>query len=199
MYKQQIEQKLKEMKLQFSVRGNEVQCRCLNPEHKDSNPSFSINTNSGFYNCFSCGFKGHIQNIWDGLEIDEESLRFSHYSELLDSWEVHIDVPKEFSEDFMPPVNHLVDYDVRGVPKELMAKLGVYYCSLGRYKGRLILPIKDVLGKLLGFEARSYQPKGFPTIEPDNPQAKYLRPTSVSTKQLLYPLDYVAETSSKTM
>ena len=193
MYKQQIEENLKSLRIPYSIKGDEVSCRCLNPEHKDNNPSFSINITTGAYNCFSCGFKGSIVYLWDGIEVDEVTIRESKYTSLLESWHEDEEIPyKEFSEALMPPVDHLVDYDVRGVPKEILQDLGVYYCSKGKYKGRLIFPIRDLEGTLLSFDARIYSnPKG-KHIEPMFPDAKYLRPPAVPTKDIVYPLDYIS-------
>lgn len=36
----------------------------LCPNHDDTNPSLSINTQTGLFNCFSCGFKGDIFTLY---------------------------------------------------------------------------------------------------------------------------------------
>lgn len=192
MYTQQIINKLKEGNIKFTMRGKEIQCRCLNPNHKDTNPSFSINTTSGLYNCFSCGFKGNIHNLWDNIEVDEEAVRLSQYSSLLDSWELEVSSPKEYLEELLPPVDHYIDYPVRGLSVELLKSLGAYYCTTGWYKGRVVFPVRDTEGILRGFESRIYSSPKTDFIEPNMEQAKYLRPNSMNTKSLLFPLDYVA-------
>jgi DNA primase len=41
-------------------RGFEYDIVCPNPDHNDSRPSCSINLDSGYWNCFSCGVGGDI-------------------------------------------------------------------------------------------------------------------------------------------
>ena len=65
----------------YKIRGNEIICCC--PFHKDSRPSFTANTETGLYHCFSCGAKGNaitflaeIENIsnkeaWKKIEMLE--------------------------------------------------------------------------------------------------------------------------------
>lgn len=47
------------------VSGEDLMMCC--PFHKESNPSFGINMNTGAYNCFACGAKGHIKNFSNAL------------------------------------------------------------------------------------------------------------------------------------
>ena len=42
----------------YKIRGNEIICCC--PFHEDSRPSFTANTETGLYHCFSCGAKGNV-------------------------------------------------------------------------------------------------------------------------------------------
>lgn len=54
----------------ISKRGDEIQFSCPFPEHAhgDRNPSSSINTENGKYNCFSCGRKGTLVNFIADIE-----------------------------------------------------------------------------------------------------------------------------------
>ena len=47
------------------VSGEDLMMCC--PFHKESNTSFGINMNTGAYNCFACGAKGHIKNFSNAL------------------------------------------------------------------------------------------------------------------------------------
>lgn len=47
------------------VSGNDLMMCC--PFHKENNPSFGINIETGLYNCFACGAKGHISKIAKNL------------------------------------------------------------------------------------------------------------------------------------
>ena len=50
------------------VSGNDLNMCC--PFHKESNPSFGFNTETGLYNCFSCGAKGHISKLLENLRCN---------------------------------------------------------------------------------------------------------------------------------
>jgi DNA primase len=45
-----------------------VRTNCLMPNHNDSSPSFGINTQDNFYNCFACGASGNIINLIQNVE-----------------------------------------------------------------------------------------------------------------------------------
>lgn len=193
MFKEQIMVALTELKVPFTTKGDEILCRCLNPEHKDKNPSFSINAVNGVFYCFSCGFSGHVATLLPDIKVEEDSIRNLKYYQVIDRLTEDENADTlEFSETMLPPVDHLVDYEVRGVPGELLKELGVYYCSKGKYRGRLVFPIRDLDGTLLGFDSRIHKNSKGEVVEPMVPEAKYLRPPNIQTKNLLYPLDYVS-------
>ena len=62
-----------------------VKTNCLMPNHNDSSPSFGINVETNFYNCFGCQATGNIfslvQNV-EGLNFVEAIQRLSVYSGL---------------------------------------------------------------------------------------------------------------------
>ena len=62
-----------------------VKTNCLMPNHNDSSPSFGINIETNFYNCFGCQATGNIfslvQNV-EGLNFVEAIQRLSIYSGL---------------------------------------------------------------------------------------------------------------------
>ncbi len=62
-----------------------VKTNCLMPNHNDSSPSFGINVETNFYNCFGCQATGNIfslvQNV-EGLNFVEAIQRLSIYSGL---------------------------------------------------------------------------------------------------------------------
>lgn len=45
------------------IRGNEFDMICPNPNHPDSHPSTSVNVNTGYWHCFSCGKGGDIVDL----------------------------------------------------------------------------------------------------------------------------------------
>lgn len=45
----------------YHIRNSEIWTLCMNPEHDDKSiGSFSINLNTGLFNCFACGYHGNI-------------------------------------------------------------------------------------------------------------------------------------------
>ena len=53
-----------------SIKENEeeLKCRCPFGTHKDENPSFNINMETGLYHCFSCGESGNITTFIAAME-----------------------------------------------------------------------------------------------------------------------------------
>lgn len=50
------------------VSGNDLNMLC--PFHKENNPSFGFETETGLYNCYSCGAKGHISKFVENLRCN---------------------------------------------------------------------------------------------------------------------------------
>lgn len=54
---------LDELGIEYRERGEECQGLCPSPDHDDTSPSWSVNTDTGVHNCFSCGFKGSFVHL----------------------------------------------------------------------------------------------------------------------------------------
>jgi len=188
VFKEQLIVLLGSLKQPYQIKGNEIVTTCLNPEHEDHSPSYSINWVTGASYCFSCGFSHPVSKLL-GLQPDDDMMRMSKYLGLNRQWEEEIE--EELPEIILPPIDFMVTESIRGIPTEILMELGVYYCTHGRYKGRLILPVRDSYGNLLGFDARIYEHKDRPGVVPNIPDAKYLRPVAMKTANVLYPLDYL--------
>lgn len=184
--------KVRSLGQDFTISGGELKTLCLNPEHNDSNPSFFINLKDGKNHCFSCGYKLHPSKLIGDLAGDygesevnvEELLRGAQYNYLDE-----ILKPKDSGEySFtLPPKAYDIDKDWRGVSKELLQDLGVYYCDTGRFAGRLVFPIYKG-DKLQGFDARIVNPKIVPELLQD---VKWLRPKGMEVQKLCYPFEYL--------
>lgn len=192
MFREQLEAWLKAQGRSYSISGKEIKTKCLNPEHHDNNPSFSINYVTGLAYCFSCSYKSHA-NIILGVKPDEDQLRISKYLELNRMWEQDVSEDEPPASIELPPVDFYIEEELRGIPKEVLSELGIYYCSVGRYSGRLIFPVRDTRGNLLGFDARIYEHPLRPKVKPQEyfKNAKYLRPSAFKTADNVYPLDYL--------
>jgi len=190
-----IKAKLESLNVKWKQNNKEIMCRCLNPAHNDNNPSFSINVENGAYNCFSCGYRGNFKKLLN-LEIDEETERNMKYLQILRELEVNekvVEGPIGYAEQLLPPNSNLSlpEEGIRGISLALLKTLGVYYCTVGKYRGRLIFPVKSIDNEILGFDARIYTLPGQSFIEPVNPHAKYLRPSFMKTKDIAYGVDYI--------
>lgn len=46
-----------------SLQGREFKFICVNPRHNESNPSCSVNAETGYWHCFSCGVGGDLAEL----------------------------------------------------------------------------------------------------------------------------------------
>jgi DNA primase len=129
---------------------------CLNPNHKDKHPSFSINLDTGYGVCFSCGYKVGKKYWLYGLE-DEEAVdalvRSSLYKRIEDMYD---DTPVRTRELFMPPVSdEKITTPWRSLTKETIEKYSLYYCDTGHFEDRIIFPMWDKEGTIIAFNSRA--------------------------------------------
>lgn len=190
--KEIIVHKIKALRQDYTISGDELRTLCLNPEHNDSTPSYFINLKDGKNHCFSCGYKLHPSKLIGDLAEDygdteinvDELLRGAQYNYLDE-----ILKPKDV-EDYsftLPPKAYDIDKNWRGVSKQLLQELGVYYCDTGRFAGRLVFPIyKENI--LQGFDARIVNPKLVPELLQD---VKWLRPKGMEVQKLCYPFEHL--------
>lgn len=149
MYRKAIEQFLNTNKIVFTVQGDAVSCKCINPKHLDTKPgSFFFSISKGVCFCFSCGYKNFIGNITE-ITIDAETQRHYEYEKLAEQLEGTTEA--EYLEVVLPPKAFGITWDVRGIPKAIIENLGLYYCRRGKYQGRIIFPVEDMYGTLIGY------------------------------------------------
>lgn len=179
--------KVQELNQSYTISGDELRTLCINPEHNDSKPSYFINLKNGKNHCFSCGYTTTLTKLVESStgEVDEliRNSKYSYIEEMLSS---KTNEKKVFT---LPPKAYDIDKDWRGVSKELLQALGVYYCDTGRFAGRLIFPIHQN-GELKGFDARIVNPSIVPELLQD---VKWLRPKGMEVQKLCYPFEYLKE------
>jgi hypothetical protein len=155
-----------------------VMTTCLNPEHKDSTPSFSINLETGKGFCFSCGF-GVGAKYWGVHDGDIEELeRVVKYRGLKKEKACEKDKPVVF----LPPVDEAITEDYRGIPAELLKKLGCYISRTGRFANRIIFPIYKY-EELIGYDSRTLV----------DAEPKYLRSKGFVDTNSVYPFGLIEE------
>lgn len=158
----------------------------MNPEHNDKSPSAGINTNSGIHHCFSCGYNKMVVDsdntdpnaIWSAryANLKKGIVEVSDIQHALDSAAEHKGMV------VMPPVDHYVTEEWRGITAELPVALGVYYCSVGKYRGRYVFPIGTQ-----GFDARIVDASA------NMVGAKWIRPKGMNVKDVAYPIRYLID------
>ena len=176
-----IFKKLEELDKKYKKSGdNFIISQCLNPNHHDNHPSFSINLETGAGFCFTCGFKVDY-NYWTNGEIDDDFIRDLEYNSLLKSFESKKeDKPTKI---FLPPFGKALQIGWRSLTEDTINKNGLYICLKGLYKNRVIFPMY-YNDELKGFTSR--------TLVNDTP--KYLYAKGMDLKSLIYPnFDYAEE------
>ena len=159
---------------------NFIVSQCLNPNHTDEHPSFSINLETGVGFCFTCGFKVGY-NYWTNGEVDDEFIRDLEYNSLLKNLEAKKE--NKSSKIFLPPFGKELQEGWRSLTKETIDKYGLYICINGLYKNRVIFPMYY-----------NEQLKGFTSRTLVNATPKYLYAKGMDLKSLIYPnFDYAEE------
>ena len=178
-------------------RGNQHQGFCPLPEHqgKKNSPSFSANLEKGIFQCFGCGTKGNIldfaalmerANLEDGTAFRQVALRLQERfcpPELLPAnvkLMVHnAFVPPEPNQNLVRVINPALDFELkglegqhpylkeRGLTQETTSYFGLGFCARGLLKGRVVIPLHDQKGRLIGYAGRVVDDT---TISEENPR-----------------------------
>ena len=194
MYRKDIEHFLIANNITYTVNGDMISSKCINPKHLDGKPgSFFFSISKGVCHCFSCGYKNFIGNITE-ITIDAETQRQYEYEKLVEQLRVEPDLEYE-GEIVLPPKAFDIEWDLRGIPKAIIKTLGLYYCRRGKYAGRIVFPIQDMYGTLIGYTSwlapkSALADKQDQWVEPTvkYAHAKYLHSYGLVTMDVAYPL-----------
>ena len=199
-----IEGVLATLGIDVSQRGDELTGLC--PMHlertgrEDSNPSWSMNAETGVHHCFSCGYKGTLLTLvgelkeftttWGRVDFDAAKdwlnnnieVNFDYLSRQLEDARnsyIPIPVPVGMSEarlavfDDLPPAWAL---EARSLTEDGCAMYGVKWSPA---KNSWITPIRDPeSGKLMGWQEKSQTERFFRN-----------RPTGVAKSKTLFGLN----------
>ena len=138
---------LEERRLEFKSSGRDYLVKCINPEHDDKHPSMRIDNITGVFNCFSCGFKGNIFKVFGAPEnyLDVKRQRLKDTIEEKRASSVGLSFPK----GYIPYVG-----DWRGVKPETYKYFDAFTHHDAQFVGRMVFPIRDITGKVVGFNGR---------------------------------------------
>ncbi len=144
----EVEKLLREKSVYFTVSGNDYVTKCFNPDHDDSSPSFRIDKIKGVAHCFSCGFKTNIFKHF-GIITNQVNIKVAGIKEKLK-------ILKQGNEglDMLDGYTPLSD-PFRGISLKTLNKFDIFYTDkVSNMEDRIIIPLKDIRGKIKVFLGR---------------------------------------------
>ena len=151
--------------------GDNIIAQC--PFHDDNNPSFSLNTKTGAFICFSCGARGEIHKLARRLLSPSEYDRaqdaldtFSMYSAVnrvsMDELSEDDGVVRELSIETIPAlqvaVNDFKEIAARSPYKNLVNRRLLAYYSVGTYSNSVCFPYITREYTVVGVKCRALHP-----------------------------------------
>lgn len=132
--------------IEYRESGKDFLVHCLNPDHEDTNPSMRIDRVLGIFNCWSCGYKGNIFNLYkveaDKLSILREKVKRKMSRSLPSD-------PIELPEDAIPYYSQY-----RGLSLSINTKFEFFTTNKLDLDDRLVIPLKDRYGNIYAFLGR---------------------------------------------
>ena len=142
-----VQELLTKRNIKFLPKGADFLVRCLNPEHQDRNPSMRVDQITGVYNCFSCGYRGSLFNLFgekvNQLQLRRENLKRKIIQKSAES------VGLSFPKNSVPYIGNW-----REIKPETYKKFEAFQNSQNDYIGRVVFPIRSVSGKIVAFQGR---------------------------------------------
>lgn len=138
---------LNKHKVEFEEKGEDYLVHCLNPEHEDTHPSLRIHRLTGVFHCFSCGEKGNIFD-WFG---EYQSKTYDLLAEV--SGEIDNIMLEAIGLD-IPASSVPFEQEFRGIKPEIFKKFHAFTHTDPEFLNRVVFPIPDVTGKIMGFIGR---------------------------------------------
>jgi DNA primase len=133
--------------ISFIPKGADYLISCLNPDHEDRNPSLRVDSVTGVFQCFSCGFKGNLFTFYEEtpnyLQIQRNSLRSKIKTTMASS--VGLNMPQG-------TVPYLGTW--RNIKSDTYEKFGAFQHHDSDFIGRIVFPITDISGRIMGFQGR---------------------------------------------
>jgi hypothetical protein len=154
---------------------------------EDDKHKFNYNSSTGGFCCLRCGFKGRL------TEKELDSLGFAVEGVNAEPPKVVIPKPEGFTPLYEEPGWSAPQFALahaylerRGVSPEMMLEAGIGACTTGRYRGRVVVPIRSRLDpeNWQGFSARAFY---------TGTNIPYLYPEGMDREHLLYNEDALYE------
>ncbi len=150
----QVEEILAKHNVDYRPQGKDLVALCLSPDHDDTTfGSFRVDKVTGAFNCFACGFKGNIFKHFDVkgnlLLIAKEKLKRKIQKKRVEN--SGYDMP----DGAVPFAN-----DWRDIRATTFRKFGAFKHVDADFIGRVVFPIRNISGKIVGFVGR-HETKNF--------------------------------------
>jgi len=164
-------------------KGNRHQGFCPLPTHhgKRKTPSFSAKLDWGAWQCFGCGARGNILEFaarMEGLDpanmqdLRQVALKLQEHFGIVPTGDGNSEGNRQDEPDAKQPtglptiVNAPLDFELknldpkhpyllgRGFTPETIEHFGLGFCSKGLMKDRVVIPLRDHKGALVGYAGR---------------------------------------------
>lgn len=144
---------------QIHESGKQLTCCCPLPGHRDTNPSFSINSETGLFICFGCGKKGnyfHFISLMEEITYDEAKKNYrlnysQHYynrllEDSLESLERNNNEDKSYTvslltQDIDKFKGYREELNKLNIKEDIAKKYGLSICLEKPYMYRLAIPL----------------------------------------------------------
>lgn len=194
-----FEQILEHHGVEVKRKGNQHHGYCPLPNHqgKRNSPSFSANLDKGIFQCFGCGAKGNLLEfaaMMENVDPHDGPAFRKVAAELQKRFCPEVgDAPKSDAKDVQKPakpkekempviVNAPLDFELKGLDAKhpyllnrdftqaTIDHFGLGFCSRGYLKDRVVAPLHDHEGKLVGYAGRVVDDS---KITEDNPRYRF--------------------------
>jgi DNA primase len=147
MINNNVQELLDKKKIYYTEKGEDYLVHCIAPDHDDSHASLRIDKMTGMFHCFSCGYKSTI---------------FQHFGEYQSkTYDLLAEVSREIDNIMVETTGLEIplsavqfDEDFRGIKAEVMKEFRSFTHTDPEFINRVVFPVPDITGKILGFIGR---------------------------------------------
>lgn len=129
-------QELNKYKVPFKITKDGILMRCI--FHSEKTPSLAVSI-KGVYKCFGCDKSGKISDIFEYFGLNTN---FEKGDEFIFAKERLLDLlitKLKLEEELLPDDMKLIDFDYRGISKEILKKFKVFMSS--KYPDSICIPL----------------------------------------------------------
>lgn len=146
---------LEKQSIPYKYSGRDLLVKCMNPDHDDSNPSMRIDSITGVFHCFSCGYRGNLLTRF-GVNASLTQLARDKLKDKLETIIIENIGLK------MPEKAEFFERPYRGIKADTYAEFEAFSYEGDEFKNYLVFPIYDITGKISLFQGRNMDPDGKP-------------------------------------